>query len=57
MEVLGIGLEALGTAISMFCISCAFIGISGIIASTFLIYTNKIQLTDLKTLFKKDKKW
>lgn len=57
MEVLGIGLEALGTAISAFCTSCAFIGISVIIASTFLIYTNKIQLTDLKTLFKKDKKW
>lgn len=50
MEALGQGLASLGDAIGFVCIA-------GIAASTFLIYTGKATLEQLKDLFNKDRRY
>lgn len=48
MEAISSALTGIATCISSICIT-------SIIAITFLVYTNKISLNDVKELFKKDK--
>ena len=55
MEALGIGLQALGSAIGTVAASMSTVCVVGIIAAAFLIYSNKMTIADLKELFKKDK--
>lgn len=55
MEALGIGLQALGSAIGSIAAGISTICVVGIISATVLIYSNKITIADLKELFKKDR--
>lgn len=55
MEVLGIGLQALGSAIGAVAASVSVVCVVGIISAAVLIYFEKITIADLKELFKKDK--
>lgn len=55
MEALGIGLQALGSAIVGVAGWIAVTCISTIAATAFLIYHSKITLEDIKQLIKKDK--
>lgn len=57
MEALGQGLEALGDAIGFIGGWIGFVCIAGIAASTFLIYTGKATLEQLKDLFNKDRRY
>lgn len=52
MEVLGQGLMAIGKAIGAWATAYAFIYIVGIGTKTFLIYTGKAKVEDLKDWFK-----
>ena len=51
MEVLGQGLIAIGKAIGAWATAYAFIYIAGIGTKTFLIYTGKSKVEDLKNWF------
>lgn len=55
MEVLGIGLQALGSAIGAVAASMSIVCVVGIMSTAVLIYFEKITIADLKELFKKDK--
>lgn len=55
MEVLGIGLQALGSAIGTVVVSVSTVCVVGIISAAVLIYSNKMTIADLKELFKKDR--
>ena len=57
MEALGQGLSALGDAIGFIGGWIGFVCIAGIAASTFLIYTSKATLEQLKDLFNKDRRY
>lgn len=57
MEALGQGLSALGDAIGFIGGWIGFVCISGIVASTFLVYTGKATLEQLKDLFNKDRRY
>lgn len=57
MEALGIGLEAIGSAIGAIAGWSAAVCIVGIIAVSVLIYNESITLDDLKQLFKKDRRY
>ena len=48
MEVIGIGLEALGNAIAAIIVWPCLVQVAGIGAATFLIYTDKIKVEDIK---------
>lgn len=52
MEVLGQGLMAIGKAIGAWATAYAFIYIAGIGTKTFLIYTGKAKVDELKDWFK-----
>ena len=52
---MGVGLEAISNALTGIATCFSSICITGIIAITFLVYTNKISFNDVKDLFKKDK--
>jgi hypothetical protein len=52
MEILGQGLMALGSAIGSIATAFGFIGVAGIAAGTFLIYTDKMTVEQLKDLLK-----
>lgn len=55
MEALGIGLQALGSAIGVVAAGMSTVCVVGIISAAVLIYFEKITIADLKELFKKDK--
>lgn len=57
MEAIGAGLAAIGGAIGTVAIWAGLSCIAALGATTFLIYTEKISLTDIKDFFKKDKRW
>lgn len=52
MEVLGQGLMAIGKAIGAWATAYAFIYVAGIGTKTFLIYTGKVKVDELKDWFK-----
>ena len=52
MEVLGQGLMAIGKAIGAWATAYAFIYVAGIGTKTFLIYTGKAKVDELKDWFK-----
>ena len=52
MEVLGQGLAAIGNAVGAFATAFGFIGVAGIAAGTFLVYTDKMTVEQLKDLMK-----
>ncbi len=51
MEAIGMGLQAIGKAIGAWATAYAFIYIVGIGTKTFLIYTGKAKVEDLKNWF------
>jgi hypothetical protein len=51
MEIIGQGLMAIGTAIGAWATAYAFIYIAGIGTKTFLIYTGKAKVEELKDWF------
>ena len=51
MEVIGQGLMAIGKAVGAWATTFAFIYMAGIGTKTFLIYTNKCKVEDLKDWF------
>ena len=55
MEAVGIGLQALGSAIGAIAGWTSTVFIVGIAATTILLYTKTITIADLKELLKKDK--
>lgn len=57
MEAIGLGLEALGHAVSAIASWGGFVCIAGIAATTFLVYTDKISFDNVKDFFKKDKRY
>jgi hypothetical protein len=52
MEILGQGIMALGSAIGSIATAFGFIGVAGIAAGTFLVYTDKMTVEQLKDLLK-----
>jgi hypothetical protein len=52
MEILGQGIIALGSAIGSIATAFGFIGMAGIAAGTFLVYTDKMTVEQLKDLLK-----
>lgn len=52
MEILGQGLMAIGKAIGAWATAYAFIYVAGIGTKTFLIYTGKATVEELKDWFK-----
>ena len=55
MEAVGIGLQALGSAIGAIAGWTRTVFIVGIAATAILLYTKTITIADLKELLKKDK--
>ncbi len=55
MEALGQGLASIGNALGSIGDWIGFVCVVGIAASTFLVYTGKVTLEQLKDLFSKDK--
>ena len=51
MDIIGEGLIAIGKAVGAWATAFAFIYIVGIGTKTFLIYTNKCKVEDLKDWF------
>lgn len=51
MEVLGEGLMAIGRAIGAWATAYGFIYVAGIASKTFLIFTDKAKVEDLKNWF------
>ena len=57
MEILGVGLEALGNAIAAIIVWPCVVQVVGIGAATLLIYTDKIKVEDIKYfIIKKEQK-
>lgn len=52
MEVLGQGLMALGSAIGSIAAAFGFIGVAGIAAGTFLVYTDKATFEEIAKFVK-----
>lgn len=52
MEVLGQGLIALGSAIGSIATAFGFIGVAGIAAGTFLVYTDKATFEEIAKFVK-----
>ena len=52
MEVLGQGLAAIGNAVGAFATAFGFIGVAGIAAGTFLIYTGKATFEEIAKFVK-----
>lgn len=52
MEILGQGIMSLGSAIGSIATAFGFIGVAGIAAGTFLVYTDKMTVEQLKDLLK-----
>ena len=51
MEAIGMGLQAIGKAIGAWATAYAFIYIAGIGTKTFLIYTGKAKMDEMKDQF------
>lgn len=56
MEALGQGLASIGNALGTIGGWIGFVCVVGIAASTFLVYTGKVTLEQLKDLFNKDRR-
>lgn len=52
MEVLGQGLMALGSAVGSIAAAFGFIGVAGIAAGTFLVYTEKASFEEIAKFVK-----
>lgn len=52
MELLGQGLMSLGSAVGAIAAACAVIGVVGIIAGAFLVYTDKTTFEDVARFIK-----
>lgn len=50
-------MQAVADAIGSICACVGSIGVIGLICGTFLIYTNKVTLEELKSLRKKKNPW
>jgi hypothetical protein len=57
MEVLGLGLQALGSAIAAVAGWAGFTAVAGIAAVTLLVYTEKATLDDIKKFLKRDRRF
>ena len=57
METLGQGLASIGNALGAIGGWIGFVCVVGIAASTFLVYTGKVTLEQLKDLFNKDRRY
>lgn len=57
MEVIGLGLSALGQALTALCVSGCITAIGAIAALTFLIYEGQITLAEFKEFISKKDKW
>jgi hypothetical protein len=59
MEILAAALEGIGSIIGGVASAAAFVLVAGIVASTFLIYTDTCTLDEIKNFLKKEdkKKW
>lgn len=57
MEALGQGLASIGKALGAIGGWIGFVCVVGIAASTFLVYTGKVTLEQLKDLFNKDRRY
>jgi len=57
MEILGLGLQALGSAIAAVAGWAGFTAVVGIAAVTFLVYTEKATFDEIKTFLKKDRRF
>ena len=51
MEILGLGLQAIGSAVGAWATAFGFIYVVGILSKTFLIYTDKGKNEDFKNWF------
>lgn len=51
MEIIGQGLMAIGKAVAAWATAYGFIYVAGIGTKTFLIYTGKVKVEDLKGWF------
>ena len=51
MEALGLGLQAIGSAVGAWATAFGFIYVVGILSKTFLIYTDKGKNEDFKNWF------
>lgn len=52
MELLGQGLMSIGSAIGAIAVACAALGVAGIIAGAFLVYTDKTTFEDVARFIK-----
>ena len=52
MEIIGLGLQAIGRAVGAWATAFAFVYIIGILSKTFLIYMDKGKNEDFKNWFK-----
>ena len=57
MEVIGLGLSALGEALTALCVSGCVTALGAIAALTFLIYEGKITLEQFKEFITKKDRW
>ena len=57
MEVIGLGLSALGEALTALCVSGCVTALGAIAALTFLIYEDKITLEQFKDFITKKDRW
>lgn len=57
MEVVGLGLSALGRALTSLCVSGCVTTLGAIAALTFLIYEGKITLEQFKDFITKKDRW
>lgn len=55
MEALGVGLEAIGRAISNIAIGGTLICLATIFATSILLYTRTVTFDDVKDFFKRNK--
>lgn len=51
METIGLGLQAIGSAVGAWATAFGFIYVVGILSKTFLIYTDKGKESDFKNWF------
>lgn len=57
MEFIGLGLSALGGALTALCVSGCITAVGAIAALTFLIYEGKITLAEFKEFISKKDRW
>lgn len=57
MEAVGLGLSAIGGALTALCVSGCVTALGAIAALTFLIYEGKTSLTEFKEFIAKKDRW